>query len=105
MDMVNRYKKQDIDKGRDVSENIDEKDFDYFKDLLENSVCLICNEGFSDLNKPTLDRKNNSLSHRKWNVKPCCCYCNKFKSSKDENTQKLYIQIRKFEVKKIFHVP
>jgi hypothetical protein len=59
----------------------------------------MCNEGFTDKNKPTLDRIDNNLGHSKSNVKPCCLYCIGIKSDKDEKTQKFYIQLRKFAVK------
>jgi hypothetical protein len=35
--------------------------------ILENSNS-ICSEGFTEINKPTLDRKNNKISHPKENV-------------------------------------
>jgi ribosome-interacting GTPase 1 len=63
----------------------------------------MCNEGFTKENRPTLDRIDNKLNHSKSNVKPCCLYCNKIKSDKDEKTQKLYIQLRKIAVKN--HLP
>jgi hypothetical protein len=78
------------------------KDFEYFKELLENSKCSICNEGFTETNKPTLDCKNNKLSHTRDNVVPCCNYCNCVKSNKERYT-KLFIQLRKFALKK--HLP
>jgi hypothetical protein len=29
-------------------------------------------------------------------VRPCCCYCNKYKSDNDEQVAKLFIQLRKY---------
>jgi hypothetical protein len=57
------YNHQDTNAERDSSKNITMKDFEYFKELLENSKCSICNEGFTETNKQTLDRKNNKLEH------------------------------------------
>jgi hypothetical protein len=61
--------------------------------------CYLCNEPFSWDNKPTLDRIDNSKGHSKENVKPCCLYCNKYKSNRDEKITKLFIQLRKFAIK------
>jgi hypothetical protein len=101
--MVVRYKKQDIGKNRDVEGNVKEEDYDKFRVILENSKCHMCNEVFSDVNRPTLDRIDNDLGHSKENVKPCCLFCNRIKSDKDENAQKLYIQLRKYAIKN--HLP
>jgi hypothetical protein len=40
------YNHQDSEAKRDSSKNISMKDFECFKELLENSKCSICNEGF-----------------------------------------------------------
>jgi hypothetical protein len=66
------------------------KDYENFKQLLENSKCSVCNEGFIETNKPTLDRKNNKLSHTKDNLVPCCGYCNCVKADTDEHYTKLH---------------
>jgi hypothetical protein len=73
------------------------KDYEYFKQLLENSKCSICNEGFTEINKPTLDCKNNKISHTKENVVPCCGYCNCVKADR------LHIQLRKYATQN--HLP
>jgi hypothetical protein len=54
---VDGYLNQDTNAERDTSKNVTMKDYEYFKQLLENSKCSICNEGFTETNKPTLDRK------------------------------------------------
>jgi hypothetical protein len=71
------------------------KDYQYFEEFLENSKYSICNEGFTETNKPTLDHKYNKLGHTRDNVVPCCCYCNCVKSNKDERYTKLFIQLTK----------
>jgi hypothetical protein len=72
------------------------KDYEYFKELLENSKYSICNE-------PTLNHKNNKLSHTKENVVPCCGYCNCIKADRDECYTKLHIQLRKYTIQN--HLP
>jgi hypothetical protein len=73
---VDGYLNQDTNAERNISKNITMKDYEYFKQLLENSKCSIYNEGFTETNKPTLNRKNNKISHTKDNLVPCCGYCN-----------------------------
>ncbi|KAA6375004.1 MAG: hypothetical protein EZS28_029470 [Streblomastix strix] len=93
---VEGYRFQDQIKHRDYSNNVSVNDFEYFKQLLESSVCAICGDKFTVNNKPTLDRINNNLPHTKDNVQPCCLYCNKYCSDKDKNICRLFIQLRRF---------
>jgi hypothetical protein len=74
---------------------VKENDYEYFHDLLSSSVCHLCNEGFTTVNRPTLDRKNNSKDHSKEHIRPCC-YCNTFKANNDEEMTRLFIQLKKF---------
>jgi hypothetical protein len=67
--MVARYRDQDRKKKRDTKNNVNEKDYDEFNRILETSVCHMCKEGFSEMNRPTLDRLNNNRPHIKNNVK------------------------------------
>jgi hypothetical protein len=60
----------------------------------------MCNE---KIKKPTLDKIYNSKPHTLENVKPCCLYCNCYKSDKDEHIAKLFIKLRKFPELK--HLP
>jgi hypothetical protein len=69
--------------------NVSDSDYEYFKEIFENSKCYLCKEGFNLRNKPTLDRINNALPHTKDNVKPCCCYCNKYKSETIYSAQEI----------------
>jgi hypothetical protein len=62
------YNHQDTNAERDTSKNITMKDYEYFKQLLENSKCSICKEVFTETNKPTLDRKNNKFGNTRDNV-------------------------------------
>jgi hypothetical protein len=96
---VDGYLNQDANAERDTNKNITMKDYEYFKQLLENSKCSICNEKFTETNKPTLDRKNNKFGHTKHNVVSCCCYCNCIKAYRDDCYTKLHIQLRKYAMK------
>ena len=94
---VKNYREQDQKKKRNTDNNVSENDYEYFKGLIEaNTKCYLCGESFTNQNKPTLDRIDNSKGHSKDNVKLCCEYCNKCKSDKDEASSKLLINLRKF---------
>jgi hypothetical protein len=41
------------------------ENYEHFRDLIEKSFCYICQEGFTESNKPTLDRENNKIGHTK----------------------------------------
>ena len=90
------YKEQDKAKDRDTSNNVSMADYEYFKELISNGVCYLCNEGFTNDNKPTLDRIDNDKPHTKDNVRLCCKYCNTVKSDRDENEARLAINLRKY---------
>jgi hypothetical protein len=92
--MVERYEEQDKKAKRNISNNVKSSEYLLFKDFF--TKCYMCNEGFSLTNKPTLDRIDNSKPHTKENIKPCCLYCNCYKSDNDEYVAKLFIQLRKF---------
>jgi hypothetical protein len=79
------------------------KDYEYFKKFLKNLKCSICNESFTEINKPTLNRKNNKIGHTKENLVPCCGYCNCVKADRDESYTKLHIQLRKYAIQN--HLP
>ncbi|KAA6379799.1 MAG: hypothetical protein EZS28_024674 [Streblomastix strix] len=93
---VQGYQVQDKHKKRDTTNNVQDSDFDYFKQFFKVSNCSICGCKFTWNNKPTLDRIDNSKGHSKDNVQPCCLYCNCFCSDKDKNIGKLFIQLRKY---------
>ena len=93
-DRVYGYLKQDEAKERDTTNNVSNKDFKYFKDLIQKSRCYLCNEGFTKENPPTLDRINNDIGHTKENVKLCCASCNTIKSNRTEEESRIYINIR-----------
>ncbi|KAA6374147.1 MAG: hypothetical protein EZS28_030325, partial [Streblomastix strix] len=93
---VKGYLSQDKHKKRDTTNNVQDSDFDYFKQLFKVSNCSICGRKFTFDNKPTLDRIDNSKGHSKDNILPCCLYCNCFCSDKDKYIGKLFIQLRKY---------
>ncbi|KAA6353162.1 MAG: hypothetical protein EZS28_051311, partial [Streblomastix strix] len=69
---VKGYLSQDKHQKRDTTNNVQDSDFDYFKQLFKVSNCNICGCKFTFDNKPTLDRIDNSKGHSKDNVLPCC---------------------------------
>jgi hypothetical protein len=75
-------------------------DYNYFRDSLLGGKCHTCHSGFTSANKPTFDQKNNKIKHTKDNVKWCCNYCNSVKSDRDEQYTKLFIQLRRFALKR-----
>jgi hypothetical protein len=96
--LVARYEEQDKKVKHDISNNVKRSDYPLFKDFF--TKCHMCND---KIKKPTLDKIDNLKPHTIGNVKPCCLYCNCYKSEKDEHTAKLFIQLRKFAELK--HLP
>ena len=95
--MCNNYKLQDELAGRNTKNNITVDDYEYFNDLLlKNNLCPLCYRRYTNKNRPTLDRNDNSKSHTKDNVKWMCRYCNCYKSNHDELETKFFIQIRNY---------
>jgi hypothetical protein len=94
--MIKSYNSQDKKKHRTTSNNITEKDYEVIKNMIEKGNCHLCHEGFTLSNKPTLDRINNELGHTLQNVKPCCCYCNRYKSDKDDSYRLYMVQLKKY---------
>ena len=93
------YRLQDEAKGRDTTNNVTEDDYEYFRDLMFNTKCYLCHEPFTNENRPTLDRIDNSKGHSIDNVKLACVYCNCAKSNRDEETTKLMINLRKYAIR------
>ncbi|KAA6364526.1 MAG: hypothetical protein EZS28_039947 [Streblomastix strix] len=93
---VQNYLEQDKKRNRDTSNNIKESDCAFYRKLFLSTGCHICKARFTSKNPPTLDRINNNMGHSADNVKPCCLFCNKFKSNKDENLTRLVIQLKNF---------
>jgi len=95
--MCNNYKLQDELAGRNTKNNITVDDYEYFNDLLlNNNLCPMCYRRYTNKNRPTLDRNDNSKPHIKDNVKWMCRYCNCYKSNHDELETKFFIQIRNY---------
>ncbi|KAA6371265.1 MAG: hypothetical protein EZS28_033207, partial [Streblomastix strix] len=90
------YNIQDKQKYRKTNNNVTINGYEYYKDLFETSQCVICGDKFTMDNKPTLDRIDNKLPHTKPNCQPCCLYCNRYKSDRDEKVTKLFIQLRRY---------
>ncbi|KAA6369644.1 MAG: hypothetical protein EZS28_034829 [Streblomastix strix] len=69
---VKGYLSQDKHQKRDSTNNVQDSDYNYFKQLFKGSNCSICGCKFTFDNKPTLDKIDNSKGHSKDNVQPCC---------------------------------
>jgi hypothetical protein len=92
------YINQDRKAKRNTRNNLTERDFDAMMKVYPKS-CYICNQRFTWSNRPTLDRIDNEKPHTKDNVKFCCEYCNCCKSTHDEETVRLSIQLKNFAMK------
>ena len=57
------YLEQDQKSQRNTSNNVTTKDYKKICELIANSVCVLCKEGFTFENKPTLDRIDNKKGH------------------------------------------
>ena len=72
------------------------KDYEYFKNLIENGCCWSCKTKFTYEVKPTLDRIDNKLAHTKENVRLACLYCNRFCADLDSNMRSFFIQLKRY---------
>jgi len=95
-----QYRKQDKDKGRDVSNNVSALDYQIVRQMFEEGVCYICGQRFMagshSSHYPTLDWIDNSIGHTLLYCRPCCHDCNCRKSDKDEHKVKFEINIKRF---------
>ncbi|KAA6379989.1 MAG: hypothetical protein EZS28_024485 [Streblomastix strix] len=97
---VGSYNIQDLKAGRDRNYNINESDYEYYKELIKTSSCWFCKAKFTILNQPTLDRIDNSLGHSKDNVRFACQYCNVARSNRDAKITRLKIQLKRYYLAK-----
>ncbi|WP_458455092.1 hypothetical protein [Methanobrevibacter sp.] len=96
INMVTRYKDQDEYAKRSTKNNVTKDDFEYFKKLIDDGCCWCCKDKFTWLNKPTLDRIDNSKGHTKSNLRLACKYCNCYCSDCDAEMQRFYIQLKRY---------
>ncbi|KAA6361490.1 MAG: hypothetical protein EZS28_042983, partial [Streblomastix strix] len=96
---VESYLQQDIKAGRDTTNNVTANDMDYFNQMIPNKCCY-CNAKFTNVNKPTLERIDNTIVHTKDNCKLACQLCNSTRSNKDADVAKLMIQMYKYAIVK-----
>ncbi len=99
------YKAQDRkrDPNQNLSNNVSAADYQYYRNLFLTTPCAICHEWFTNENRPSLDRIDNTLPHTKDNLQPTCVTCNTTKGNHDENLTKLRIRLAKFAKK--FNIP
>ncbi|KAA6395604.1 MAG: hypothetical protein EZS28_008869 [Streblomastix strix] len=93
------YKLQDYKAGRETEKNVTADDYDYYKKLIETSVCSICSAKFTYDNPPSLDRQDNELSHTKANCLPACVSCNIAHANRDPKITSLHIKMRQYAIK------
>ncbi|KAA6390084.1 MAG: hypothetical protein EZS28_014390 [Streblomastix strix] len=99
------YDIQDLKAGRDRKNNINESDYEYYKELIKTSSCWLCKAKFTILNQLTLDRIDNSLGHSKDNVRFACQYCNVARSNRDAKITRLKIQLKRYYLAKGLPMP
>ncbi|KAA6359036.1 MAG: hypothetical protein EZS28_045437, partial [Streblomastix strix] len=102
---VANYKIQDTKAGRDITDNVKESDFQYFRDLIYGNQCWFCEVRFTDKNPPTLDRIDNSLGHSKNNVQLACSWCNVKRGNRDPFITKGLIQLKRYYLAKGLPMP
>jgi hypothetical protein len=90
-----KYAAQDKKRGR-VCSLTAEWVVEFFK---VNKTCHLCHDTFTDKNRPTLDRIDNTIGHTEGNVKAACRMCNAVKADRDEEKVREKIQMRKYALK------
>jgi hypothetical protein len=92
------YNKQDLKKNRDISENICVNYQILIQGLIkfQPNGCIICDQQFHCLNKPTFDHIDNNRSHTLENCVLCCCKCNQRRGTKSLEQVQVKVQKLKF---------
>ncbi|KAA6366171.1 MAG: hypothetical protein EZS28_038302, partial [Streblomastix strix] len=73
---VSNYNTQDTNAGRDIQDNVNQADFEYFRDIIKGGQCWFCEVRFTNKNPTTIDRIDNNLGHSKNNVQLTCSQYN-----------------------------
>ncbi|KAA6382035.1 MAG: hypothetical protein EZS28_022438 [Streblomastix strix] len=60
---VSNYNTYDTNAGRDIYDNVNQADFEYFRDIIKGGQYWFCEVRFTNKNPPTLDRIDNSHCH------------------------------------------
>ncbi|KAA6383295.1 MAG: hypothetical protein EZS28_021177, partial [Streblomastix strix] len=102
---VSNYNTQDTNAGRDVQYNVNQADFEYFRDIIKGGQCWFCEVRFTNKNPPTLDRIDNSLGHSKNNVQLACQWCNVKRGNRDPFVTKGLIQLKRYYLAKCLPMP
>ncbi|KAA6396510.1 MAG: hypothetical protein EZS28_007967 [Streblomastix strix] len=82
---------QDTKAVRDLETNINQADFEYFRDLIQGGQCWFCEVRFINKNPQTLDRIDNCLGHSKNDVQLACSWCNVKRGIRDPFRNKYYL--------------
>ncbi|GHU18930.1 hypothetical protein FACS189472_07970 [Alphaproteobacteria bacterium] len=91
------YTEQDKKAGRSAKDNVTASLIMALRNKYKK--CYLCKCKFTENNKSTLDRIDNSIGHTLLNVKVACRPCNIFKSDRDAESVKLRVQTRLFALK------
>ncbi|KAA6383666.1 MAG: hypothetical protein EZS28_020806, partial [Streblomastix strix] len=96
---------QDTNAGRDIQDNVNQADFEYFRDIIKGGQCWFCEVRFTNKNPSTLDRIDNSLGHSKNNVQLACQWCNVKRGNRDPFITKGLIQLKRYYLAKGLPMP
>ena len=91
---------------RDLDKCVSVDDYDEFIKMYNDPIkgrCHLCGEHFTNSNKPTLDRIDNSKGHELRNCLLACAECNKLRKRDDPKINRLRIQLKKYC--KLNHLP
>ncbi|KAA6380309.1 MAG: hypothetical protein EZS28_024163 [Streblomastix strix] len=102
---VANYNMQDTKAGRDTKDNVNQADFEYFRDIIKGGQCWFCEVRFTNKNPPTLDRIDNSLGYSKNNVQLACQWCNVKRGNRDPFITKGLIQLKRYYLAKGLPMP
>ncbi|KAA6337955.1 MAG: hypothetical protein EZS28_052742 [Streblomastix strix] len=94
---------QDEYAKRDTTNNVNEDDIDWNKDKVASETCYLCHNKFTNENKHTSDRIDNSIRHIKQNCQLTYQICRTVKADKDNDISKLKMQLMKSAIQE--HLP
>ncbi|KAA6378576.1 MAG: hypothetical protein EZS28_025897, partial [Streblomastix strix] len=97
---VSSYNNQETNARRDIQDNVNQADFEYFRDIIKGGQCWFCEVRFTNKNLPTLDRIDNGLGYSKNNVQLACQWCNVKSENRHPFVTKGLIQLKRYYLAK-----